>query len=63
MVLGSELPWAMKHAPVSLVAALREVSVILGLVIAALVLREQFGWVRIVSVSVVCAGVVAIKAG
>jgi drug/metabolite transporter (DMT)-like permease len=55
--------WAMKHAPVSLVAALREVSVILGLVIAALVLREQFGWVRIVSVSVVCAGVVAIKAG
>ena len=55
--------WAMKHAPVSLVAALREVSVILGLVIAALVLRERFGWVRIVSVSVVCAGVVAIKAG
>ncbi|MEI6319327.1 MAG: DMT family transporter [Pseudomonadota bacterium] len=55
--------WAMKHAPVSLVAALREVSVILGLLIAALVLRERFGWVRIVSVSVVCAGVVAIKAG
>lgn len=55
--------WAMKHAPVSLVAALREVSVILGLVIAALVLRERFGWVRIVSVSLVCAGVVAIKAG
>jgi drug/metabolite transporter (DMT)-like permease len=53
----------MKHAPVSLVAALREVSVILGLLIAALVLRERFGWVRIVSVSVVCAGVVAIKAG
>jgi drug/metabolite transporter (DMT)-like permease len=55
--------WAMTHAPVSLVAALREVSVILGLLIAALVLRERFGWVRILSVSVVCAGVVAIKAG
>jgi drug/metabolite transporter (DMT)-like permease len=55
--------WAITHAPVSLVAALREVSVILGLLIAALVLRERFGWVRILSVSVVCAGVVAIKAG
>ncbi len=55
--------WAMKHAPVSLVAALREASVILALLIAALALREHFGWVRIVSVSVVCAGAVAIKAG
>jgi drug/metabolite transporter (DMT)-like permease len=55
--------WAMKHASVSLVAALREASVILALLIAALALREHFGWVRIVSVSVVCAGAVAIKAG
>jgi drug/metabolite transporter (DMT)-like permease len=55
--------WAMKHAPVSLVAALREVSVILGLVIAAVVLRERFGWVRIASVGLVFAGVAAIKAG
>jgi drug/metabolite transporter (DMT)-like permease len=54
---------AIKHAPVSLVPALREVLVILGLLIAVLLLRERFGWVRIVSVSVVCAGVVAIKAG
>ncbi len=55
--------WAMKHAPVSLVAALREVSVILALLIAALALRERFGWVRIVSVGMVCAGAIAIKGG
>jgi drug/metabolite transporter (DMT)-like permease len=55
--------WAMKHAPVSLVAALREVSVILAIVIAAWVLRERFGWVRIASVGLVCAGAMAIKAG
>jgi drug/metabolite transporter (DMT)-like permease len=55
--------WAMRHAPVALVAALREVTVIFGLLIAAVVLRERFGWVRACAVGVVCAGAVAIKAG
>jgi drug/metabolite transporter (DMT)-like permease len=55
--------WAMKHAPVALVAALREVSVILGLLIAAVVLRERFGWVRILAVGLVAAGAMAIKGG
>jgi drug/metabolite transporter (DMT)-like permease len=55
--------WAMRHAPVALVAALREVSVIFGVLIAALVLRERFGLVRALAVAVVVAGVVAIKLG
>jgi len=55
--------WAMRHAPVALVAALREVSVIFGLVIAAVVLRERFGVLRAVAVVVVAAGAFAIKLG
>jgi len=55
--------WAMRHAPVASVAALREVSVIFGLMIAAVVLREPFGVLRAVAVVVVAAGAIAIKLG
>jgi drug/metabolite transporter (DMT)-like permease len=55
--------WAMRHAPVALVAALREVSVIFGLLIAAVVLRERLGRVRIIAVVAAVAGVVAIRMG
>ncbi len=55
--------WAMRHAPVALVAALREVSVIFGLLIAAVVLRERLGRVRIIAVVTAVAGVVAIRMG
>jgi len=55
--------WAMKHAPVALVAALREVSVVIALLIAALVLQERFGRVRAIAVGLAVAGVAAIKLG
>ena len=55
--------WAMKHAPMALVAALREVSVIFGLLIAAFVLHERFGSVRAAAVAIAVAGVMAVKIG
>jgi len=53
--------WAMGHAPVALVVALREVSVVMGLIIAVLVLRERFGWARALAVIVVAIGAIAVK--
>lgn len=55
--------WAMTRAPVALVAALRETSVIFGTVLAALVLKEKFGGVRYAAAFLVCAGAVALKIG
>lgn len=54
--------WAMTHASIALVAALRETSVIFATLIAALVLKEPVSALRCVSVVVVTAGAVAIKA-
>jgi drug/metabolite transporter (DMT)-like permease len=53
--------WAMTRAPVALVAALRETSVIFGTVLAGAVLREQFGVARYAAVLLVGAGAVALK--
>ena len=38
--------WAMTRAPVALVAAVRETSVLFAAVIGTLLLREPFGWQR-----------------
>ena len=40
--------WAMTHAPVAVVAALRETSVLFAALIGTLFLREPFGWQRAV---------------
>lgn len=53
--------WAMTHAPIAAVAALRETSVIFGAVIGSLLLKEPFGRHRIAGACVVAAGVALIK--
>jgi drug/metabolite transporter (DMT)-like permease len=53
--------WAMTGAPIALVAALRETSVLFGTAIAALLLHEKFGRARWLSAGLIIAGIVAIK--
>lgn len=53
--------WAMTLAPIALVAALRETSVIFGIVIAAVFLREPVTRLGVVAILTVCAGAAAIK--
>ncbi|MFO1309002.1 MAG: EamA family transporter [Burkholderiales bacterium] len=53
--------WAMTRAPVAVVAALREVSVLFAAAIGALVLKEGFGWRRMAGAVAVVAGVAALR--
>jgi drug/metabolite transporter (DMT)-like permease len=53
--------WAMTHAPIALVAALRETSVVFGAIIAATFLKEPITRLRYASIFMVTAGTVAIK--
>lgn len=53
--------WAMTQAPIALVAALRETSVLFGTVIAALLLNEKFGRMRWLAASLMATGAVAMK--
>lgn len=53
--------WAMTQAPVALVAALRETSVLFGVGIAALVLGERISRARYGAALLVCAGAVLFK--
>lgn len=53
--------WAMTYAPIALVAALRETSVIFGTVIAAVLLKERLGPSRYIAAGLVTAGAVAMK--
>ena len=53
--------WALTLAPMALVAALRETSVVFAALLGALVLKEPFGPRRIVAVSLVCTGVVLLR--
>ena len=53
--------WAMTQAPIALVAALRETSVLFGTVIAAVLLHEKFSRVRWLAAALMAAGAVAIK--
>lgn len=53
--------WAMTQAPIALVAALRETSVVFAALIAATFLKEPVTRVRYVSILAVCAGAAAIK--
>ncbi len=54
--------WAMTHAPIALVAALRETSVLFGTAIAAILLKERFGRARWIAVGLITAGAAAMKA-
>jgi drug/metabolite transporter (DMT)-like permease len=53
--------WAMTRAPIALVAALRETSVIVATIIGAYYLHERFGIQRYVAVGLVTGGVIAMK--
>jgi phosphonate utilization associated putative membrane protein len=53
--------WAMTLAPVALVAALRETSVIFAALIGTLLLKERFGWPRAAGTCLVAAGVVTLR--
>lgn len=54
--------WAMTRAPIALVAALRETSVLFALLIASRLLRERFGPMRWAGAACIVAGIVAIRA-
>ena len=53
--------WAMTYAPIALVAALRETSVIFATLIAAIFLNERFGTIRYVAAGMVTVGAAAMK--
>ena len=53
--------WAMTQAPIALVAALRETSILFGVALAGLVLKERLGWTRIAAAGTVALGVVALR--
>jgi phosphonate utilization associated putative membrane protein len=55
--------WAMTRAPIAIVAALRETSVVFAALIGALFLREAFGWQRAAGTLVIVAGVVMLRLG
>jgi len=53
--------WAMTIAPIAVVAALRETSVLFGALIAVVVLREPVRAVRVLAAALIVAGLVMIK--
>jgi drug/metabolite transporter (DMT)-like permease len=53
--------WAMTRAPIALVAALRETSVVFAVLIAAVFLRERITRVRYSSIVMVSAGAIIMK--
>jgi drug/metabolite transporter (DMT)-like permease len=54
--------WAMTQAPIAPVAALRETSIVFSTLLAFFVLKERITTLRYVSIAIVTAGAVAIKA-
>ena len=55
--------WAMTHAPVASVAALRETSVLFAALLGTWLLKEKFGLQRALGTLVVVAGVMALRQG
>ncbi len=53
--------WAMTHAPVAVVAALREAAILFGMAISAFVLKERFGWSRTVAAVIILVGMTTIR--
>jgi drug/metabolite transporter (DMT)-like permease len=53
--------WAMTLAPIAVVAALRETSVLFGALIAIVILREPLRAVRVLAAALIVAGLVMIK--
>lgn len=55
--------WAMTRAPIGAVAALREVSVLIGVFLGALVLRETVGLPRWIAAAAIVAGAMLVRLG
>lgn len=55
--------WAMTAAPIATVSALRETSILFGVVISAWVLKERLTRVRIVAACVIAAGAMVLRLG
>jgi drug/metabolite transporter (DMT)-like permease len=55
--------WAMTRAPVAMVAALRETSVLFAVLIGAFLLKEAFTVRRAVGTAAIVAGVMALRMG
>lgn len=53
--------WAMTHAPIAVVAALRETSILFGMAIAGLVLHERIGPARIAAAALIVLGAVSLR--
>jgi drug/metabolite transporter (DMT)-like permease len=53
--------WAMTQAPIALVAALRETSILFGTVLAVFALKERISRLRYLSIALIAAGLIAIK--
>jgi drug/metabolite transporter (DMT)-like permease len=53
--------WAMTVAPIAVVAALRETSILFGTLIAGFVLREHIGMRRVVSACIIAAGAAILR--
>jgi drug/metabolite transporter (DMT)-like permease len=53
--------WAMTEAPIPIVAALRETSILFGTAIAAFVLKEKVTAPRLVAVLIIAAGAAVLK--
>jgi uncharacterized membrane protein len=51
----------MTHAPIALVAALRETSIVFGVALAACVLKERVTPLRYASIAAIVAGAIALK--
>jgi drug/metabolite transporter (DMT)-like permease len=51
----------MTHAPVAVIAALRETSILFATVIAVVVLKEKLGPARIAAVCLIAAGAVVLR--
>lgn len=55
--------WAMTRAPIAMVSALRETSILFGVVLAALLLHERPGGVRLAGVGLIMLGAAALRLG
>lgn len=53
--------WAMTLAPIALVATLRETSVLFGVIIAVLILKEPLRIARVAAAALIVSGLVLIR--
>lgn len=54
--------WAFSQAPIAMVSALREISIVFAILIGTFILRERMDWRRITSSFVTLMGVLLLRA-